>query len=136
MEETDSTSKEAEHFTDKGQAITKQINRLKKEDDEEQWISGEELNTDGSSDEEGKKGVRRRKREHKGARPKEKQSSKDLESIPKPPLVVPPQLDSDGEEPIDISWKPKRGSIKLPHMTKDLSLNTSSTSASAEPIAE
>lgn len=101
-------------------------------DDEEQWISGEELYTDGSSDEEGIKGVRRRhKREHKGARPKEKALR--TEPVPKPALVVP--LDSD-DEPIDISWKPKRGSIKLPHMVKDEELNTSSTSASTAPIPE
>lgn len=107
-------------------------------DDEEQWISGEELYTDGSSDEEGKKGHTRRKhkRDHKGARPKEKVSLKSSDSLPKPALVVPVIPDSDNEEPIDISWKPKRGSIKLPHMTKDLDISSSSTSKSSEAIAE
>ncbi|XP_046658803.1 uncharacterized protein LOC124353045 [Homalodisca vitripennis] len=132
-----SSSMEEEH-AEHHHKVIKHVDRLKKEDDEDQWISGEELYTDGSSDEEGKKGgVRRKhKREHKGARPKEKITCKTSETVPKPALVVPEHIESDNEEPIDISWKPKRGSIKLPHMTKDLEMTPSTTSTSAEPIAE
>lgn len=107
-------------------------------EDEEQWISGEELYTDGSSDEEGKRGAHRKhKRDHKGARPKEKPLLQHSDALPKPALVVASSPDSDTEDPpIDISWKPKRGSIKLPHMTKDLETAQCSTSQSAEPIVE
>lgn len=115
-----------------------QVNRIKKAEEEDQWISGEELYTEGSSDEDEKgKGTRRPRKEHKGARPKThrvRPASHDRRAAddkPTAPAVQHP-ADSDCEEPIDISWKPKRGSIKLPNLVKELE----TISSKKEPIAE
>lgn len=55
----------------------------------------------------------------------------DIMDKPTAPAVQHPP-DSDCEEPIDISWKPKRGSIKLPNLVKELE----TISSKKEPIAE
>ncbi|PSN35355.1 hypothetical protein C0J52_11504 [Blattella germanica] len=115
-----------------------QIERLKKEEEEEQWISGEELYTEGSSDEDdsalrAKKRTDGRARKHRRATPgkeaRRKQGHQKSVS-PQPPTtstesvsksgMSPPELKLEEsavvEEQIEISWRPKRGSIKLPNL--------------------
>ncbi|XP_022202054.2 uncharacterized protein LOC111058790 isoform X2 [Nilaparvata lugens] len=99
------------------------IEKIKREEDEDQWISGEELNTDGSSDEEekGREGSRGKRQGHRGgARPKV------------PPLAAPKEgaaSESADEPPLNISWKPKRGSIRLPHVISDTEINPKDTTS-------
>uniref|UniRef100_A0A8D9AB34 Uncharacterized protein n=1 Tax=Cacopsylla melanoneura TaxID=428564 RepID=A0A8D9AB34_9HEMI len=123
------------------------IERLKREEDEEQWISGEELNTEGESDEEGgvdgkcgKFKLNKRKdrtlnhRCHLQIKSKMAAScghnspSKTSSPPSPPPALMPPSVSitqdpgsasAEPEPPINISWKPKRGSIKLPNIDLD-----------------
>ncbi|XP_063221909.1 uncharacterized protein LOC134530722 isoform X2 [Bacillus rossius redtenbacheri] len=109
------------------------IERLKREDDEEQWISGEELCTEGSSDEEDATGRARKRGEPNYARRNHKagkQACPAVASIP-PTLSVelaPERAAGQGpggddtltgpeEQQAEISWRPKRGSIKLPNLS-------------------
>ncbi|XP_067012416.2 uncharacterized protein [Anabrus simplex] len=149
-----------------------QIERLKKEEEEEQWISGEELYTEGSSDEddaalrakrranEGKganktiKGTPYKERKH-NLKPRLTSDNTDVSSelVPGIPLkesqfqnlTLSEKADDDSkcdkssakspenrgenagnsylsdlnEEQSEISWRPKRGSIKLPNLTSE-----------------
>lgn len=126
-----------------------QIERLKKEEDEDQWISGEELYTEGSSDEDDT-AVRNKRRKHRRGTPskegrhkqpqhkKPSQPSTSSDSGGKASGINPPELKfeslslageeshkeasmlvSDKEEQIEISWRPKRGSIKLPNLNAE-----------------
>lgn len=112
------------------------------QEDEEQWISGEELNTEGESDEEGggegkggKFKTKRRDRtlnhrSHLQMKSKLAAScgyfspSKGVCPPSPPPALMPPTVSISHDpgnayaeaEPASISWKPKRGSIKLPNI--------------------
>lgn len=128
------------------------------QEEEEQWISGEELYTEGSSDDDDtairirqRAGGKARKRRVRVAAVKD---TKQKEGHKKPD-ITPPSVDTSGEvgvippemrleslmltaeeshkcqpqegnmlvtdtdEPIKISWRPKRGSIKLPNLSPD-----------------
>nr|CAD7438890.1 unnamed protein product [Timema bartmani] len=144
-----------------------QIERLKKEDDEEQWISGEELCTEGSSDEDDttlrskrRGGAKNHRKPHKGGKRLHKLPPKLLEPggtqeetkalEPTPQFLAPADISSAETSPtparkleevvdsplqcssdtcdlftkkeaeeLEISWRPKRGSIKLPNLTPE-----------------
>nr|CAD7199579.1 unnamed protein product [Timema douglasi] len=141
-------------------------------DDEEQWISGEELCTEGSSDEDDttlrtkrRGGAKNHRKPHKGGKrlhklpPKLLEPDRTQEEIkalePTPQFLAPADISSAETSPIparkleevvdsplqcsseacdlftkkeaeelEISWRPKRGSIKLPNLTpEELSVN-------------
>jgi len=128
------------------------------QEEEEQWISGEELYTEGSSDDDDT-AIRIRKRAGGKARKHRVRvaalkDAKQKEGLKKPD-ITPPSMDTSGEvgvspsevrleslmltaeeshkcqpqegdklvtdndEQIEISWRPKRGSIKLPNLSPD-----------------
>lgn len=99
------------------------------QEEDEHWISEEELYTEGSSDEE--KGThssrRRRERDTRRSHATSSSSSRSEKSHSPAPEFKPLEEDITGTdpsdlascsysevEPDDIVWRPKRGSIKLP----------------------
>lgn len=127
------------------------------QEEEEQWISGEELYTEGSSDDDDDTAIRIRQRAGGKARKHRVRALKDTKQKEghKKPDITPPSMDTSGEvcvipsevrleslmltaeephkcqpqegnklvtdndEQIKISWRPKRGSIKLPNLSPD-----------------
>nr|CAD7573774.1 unnamed protein product [Timema californicum] len=137
-------------------------------DDEEQWISGEELCTEGSSDEDDttlrakrRGGAKNHRKPHKGGKrlhklpPKLLEPDRTQEEIkalePTPQFLAPADISSAETSPtparkleevvdsplqcssdacdlftkkeaeeLEISWRPKRGSIKLPNLTPEV----------------
>lgn len=134
------------------------VEKLRKEEEEEQWISGEELYTEGSSDEDlaDPRARRRitedhgvklppRRRGHKCTSPRNRKKQLDPSPAPSeasgatcaknsllPAVTISSQLSDsetppdqsvspavESEEEVEISWRPKRGSIKLPELSTE-----------------
>lgn len=118
------------------------------QEDEEQWISGEELYTEGSSDDDdaairrkrqtdGKARKHRRVTPGKGARhyksdvaPSSSGGCGELGVIAPEMKLEPEEFHTsqsqeinlpltDSDEQPEISWRPKRGSIKLPNLSPE-----------------
>ncbi|XP_031328968.1 uncharacterized protein LOC116171519 isoform X1 [Photinus pyralis] len=123
--------------------------RLRKQDEEEQWISSEELCTEGSSDEESHasttshRKMKRNKPQKRGISPLAQLPKKESTSsnLQESKYLFPERVqsvdkansqksvdskNSESEESIDesemekmIQWRPKRGSIKLPDFPEE-----------------
>uniref|UniRef100_A0A1Y1MST8 Uncharacterized protein n=1 Tax=Photinus pyralis TaxID=7054 RepID=A0A1Y1MST8_PHOPY len=130
--------------------------RLRKQDEEEQWISSEELCTEGSSDEESHasttshRKMKRNKPQKRGISPLAQLPKKESTSsnLQESKYLFPERVqsidkansqksvdskNSESEESIDesemekmIQWRPKRGSIKLPDFPEGISLEVTS----------